>query len=119
MSPRIFVARIGVDDGADHRAGQGGVADRDRGACRNEALHEAVVDPLEQDEPRQGRAFLAGEAERAVEGGRDRLVEVRVIVDDQGVLPPHLADDLLQVGLARGASGPPPPRSGSRPGATR
>ncbi len=62
---------------------------------------EGVVDPVEHDHPRAGRALLAGVAEGALEDADDRLVEVGVVVDDDRVLAPHLGDHPLDVVLAR------------------
>ena len=38
-------------------------------------------------------------------GGGDRLVKVGVVVDDQGILAAHFADNLLQICLARSRPG--------------
>ena len=48
---------------------------------------------------RRRRALLAGVAERALDDGRHRLVEVGVGVDDDRVLAAHLGDDALDVAL--------------------
>ena len=70
----------------------------------DQAGDEGVVDAVEDDHPRAGRALLAGVAEGALEDADDRLVEVGVVVDDDGVLAPHLGDHPLDVVLARPAS---------------
>ena len=95
-----FFAGLGVDHGADDRAGQGGIADRGGRGGGDQAGDEGVVDVGEHDEPGQRGAFLAGETEGAREGGGDGFVEVRIAVDDERVFAAHFADDFFQVGLA-------------------
>ncbi len=65
----------------------------------DQTLHEFVVDRVQNDHPRTGRAFLPLEAEGRVEHVRHRFVQIGIIVDNDGVLPPHLGDDLFDIGL--------------------
>ena len=52
------------------------------------------------DEARRRRAALAGLVEGAVEGGRDRDVEIGIVQHDERVLAAHFE---LELGAARGA----------------
>ena len=89
-----------INDGIDDGARQRGVADRQARTGREKAFDEFFVDALQHDEPRKGGAFLAGVAERAVKRGRNGLIEVGVIVDDQGILAAHFTDDFFEIQLA-------------------
>ena len=66
------------------------------------AVDESVVDALRHDQPRRGRAALAGGEERAVDGAFDRDLQVGVVEHDQRVLAAHLELELLHR-LARDA----------------
>src|SRR5439155_2211832 len=58
----------------------------------------------DDDESRRGRTLLALIPERGLEDRRERLVLIRIFVDDDRVLPPHLADSTLQKPFTRGRS---------------
>ena len=60
-------------------------------------FHELVVDATGHYDARRSRTFLAGTAERAVDGTGDRSIEIRVIQHHQGILAAHLHLHLGQV----------------------
>ena len=65
----------------------------------HQASDDGVVGAVDDDQPRRGRALLAGVPEGRVGRGGDGLIRVGVVVDDEGVLAAQLADDLLDVAL--------------------
>ena len=75
-----------------------------RGRCRpaapstrrDQLLDELVVDALVHEQPRGGRAALAGRAERAPDRAVDRQVDVRVVHDEDRVLAAHLQVQALE-----------------------
>ncbi len=91
---------VGVDDGSDHGFGVLGRADLDGSGGLGEPGDEGVVNSFEHDDSRAGRALLTGVAEGALQGPDHGLVEVGVVVDDEGVLAAHLGDHPLDVVLA-------------------
>ncbi len=71
------------------------------GTCGlDEPGEESVMDSLQHDDPRAGRAFLARVAERALNHAHHGLVEVGVVIDNDRVLAAHLGDHALDMVLA-------------------
>ena len=66
------------------------VADPQRPRLLGQRFDEAVVNAFGDDDPRRRRAALAGGEECAVDGARDRAVEVGVVEHDERVLAAHL-----------------------------
>src|SRR5512134_3906311 len=60
---------------------------------------EFVQDAFENDHPRAGRAFLPLIAEAGFEDPLYSLVNVRGVINNNGVLAPHLRDNTLYAGL--------------------
>ena len=103
----VLDARLGFggDDGTDARGRQVGRSDGQAAGGFDEARDEGVVRSVEDDRPRARGALLAGVAEGGGHGLEHRLVEVGVVVDDDGVLAAHLGDHLLDAvpaGVLRG-----------------
>ena len=65
-----------------------------------EALEQRVGDRLVHEDPRRGRALLAGVVERALRDRGHRVVEVGVGVDDDAVLAAHLRHDAGELARA-------------------
>ena len=91
-----------VDHRADVGARVGRIADHQRAGRFDQPLEELVVDAVEHDRPAARRAFLAAVAEGRLPHAEHGLVQVGRLVDDDGVLAAHLADDLLDERLALG-----------------
>ena len=116
MYSRIFAAALSSITGPKSVPGIGRVADHQRAGRFDQPLEELVVDAVQHDRPAAGRAFLAAIAEGRLAHAQHGLVQVGRVVDDDGVLAAHLADDLLDERLARracrrrrgGCSGRPP-----------
>ena len=100
MVPQDACLRLVVDDGADGAAGVFGRGDLEAARRFHQPRQEGVVQPRRHDRPAARRAFLAGVAEGAGDDAVDRLVQVGVVVDDDGVLAAHLGDDALDVVLS-------------------
>ncbi len=79
--------RLGIDDRAHLASGQAGRTDHERPGGFHDPFDHGVVDTLHADQPARCRAFLSGEAEGGGDDGGDHLVEIRVAVDDDRVLP--------------------------------
>src|SRR5439155_15238191 len=67
--------------------------------ARLELVQERVVDLLDHDGARAGGALLALEAEGRNRYALDRRIQVRLAVNHDGVLAPHLRDDALDPDL--------------------
>ena len=76
-----------------------GMADAQHAGRADQPLDDLVVHAVDHDQPRAGRALLAGVAEGRVHHGGHRLVEVGVGVDDDRVLAAHLGDHPLHLAL--------------------
>ena len=92
--------RVVVDYRTELGAHSGRRPDRERPRRFHEPLDEQVVHATDRDDPRSGRAALPAEAEHRANSGRNRLVEVGVRVDDDGVLATHLRDHAADFPLA-------------------
>ena len=64
-------------------------------------MHHALVIFLERDETRTGGTFLPLITESRVDRVDDGLIEFGVGIDNDRVFPAHLADDALELALAR------------------
>ena len=64
-------------------------------------MHHAIVIFLEHDQTRTGGTFLPLITESGVNRVDDGFVEIGVGIDDDRVLPAHLADDALEFALTR------------------
>ena len=93
--------------------GSSGLPTRKLAAAASKPLHHAIVIFLEHDQARERGTFLALITERGINRVDDRFVEVGIGIDDDGVLPAHLADDAFQFALARRAFCRRLPRSAS------
>ena len=90
-----------VDHRADRDARFFRIADAQTGRGGEQTLDHAVVIFFENNQPRTGGTFLSLVTKGGVNRVDNRLVEVGVGIDDDGVLAAHLADDALQFALAR------------------
>src|SRR5262249_19510335 len=78
---------LAVDQRTHQRSLVERIADADLRACLLEPLREASRDALLQDETPRGRAALARRPESSEEDRPQRQVEVRVVEDDDRVVP--------------------------------
>ena len=73
----------------------------------HQALHEPVVHGVQYDQSRTGRTLLALEGKRRIQHSGHCHVQVRIVIDNDGILAAHFADDLLDIDLpGTGLSGP-------------
>ena len=100
MTPRMRRCASASITGPTIVFGFGGITDHEVGGGLDQPVQEAIVIFAQHDQPRERRAFLALETEGRVERGGHRLVLIGVVIDDEGVLAAHFADDFFQVGLA-------------------
>ncbi len=88
----------------DHRTDRDtrflGIPDPQTRRRGEKTLHHPIVVFLKHDEPGERGTFLALVTKGGINRVDDRLVEVGVGIDDDGVLAAHLADDALQFALA-------------------
>ena len=94
-----------VDDGADAGAEVLGRAQLQAARRLHEPVEKRLIDRLQHDGARTGRALLTLIAERAGRHPLHRLVKVGVVVNDDGVLAAHLGDEPFDVILAGGLLG--------------
>jgi hypothetical protein len=85
-----------LDQRPDLHVGVGADTDRERVDRADEGLDECVVDAVLDEDPVRGDARLAGVAELAEDRACDRLVQLRVVEDDERRVPAELERDLLQ-----------------------
>src|SRR5436309_3577026 len=64
-------------------------------------MHHALVIFLENNETRTGGTFLPLITESGVDGVDNGFIEIGVGIDNDRVLPAHLANDALELALAR------------------
>src|SRR5262245_30878875 len=95
--PTDLVGRLGVDNRADVRAGLHRVAHNERPRRFDKAMQERVVRGLYDDRPAARRALLPRESEGGLTNAEHGFVQVGRRVDNDGVLPAHLADHALHV----------------------
>ena len=97
----LDLAALGVIHHRAHEIGRVlGRSDGQAFAGLDQAGHEPVIDGVDHDHPGAGRAFLALEAEGRVHHADHGLVEVGVVVDDDGVFAAHFGHHPLAVDLA-------------------
>ena len=101
MVRRMRAVGLVVDDGADGAAGVLGRRDLEAARRLDQPRQEGVVQRRRHDHAAARRTFLAGVAEGAGDDAMNRLVQVGVVVDDDGVFAAHLGDDALDVVLPR------------------
>src|SRR3990172_783653 len=98
-------AGVGADDGRDEGGGVVRGADDNASDGVAQPLQRLLVGRANDNEAAAGAALLAGVAEGGSHGAGDRLIEVGVVVDDDGVLAAHLGDDAFDVRLPRRRAG--------------
>ena len=96
--------RAFVDDRADVGARVHGVADNQASRRLDKPAEKHLVDRVEHDRPAARRTLLTAIAERRLPHGLHGLVQIGRIVDHDGILAAHLADDLLHERLPLGRS---------------
>ena len=96
----ILVELVLIDDRADMHARLHRVVDDEAAHALGERVGETRVDAFGDDQPRGGRAALAGGEIGAVDRAFDRRLQVRVVEHDERVLAAHFE---LELAHPRGA----------------
>ena len=94
---------------ADHgshviRAILGGT-DRDRLHASPQFFQKLLVDRIVDNRARARRAFLSAISKRRLHDARGGAIEIRLAIDDDGVLAPHFGDHALDPDLPRARLG--------------
>ena len=106
-----LVPRPLVDDRTERDLLGGRVADRQVAGLRGELVDEVVVDPVGDEVAAGGHADLALVEERRPAGQPDRLLDVRVVEDQQRRVAAQLEVRPLEVAARELADRPARPRS--------